>query len=127
MMIHIISIRKNIAIIITCILLLLINRSGVNLDEFVGETGYDGFGCFAETVDVDEVVLSERVEQGEDDLFGDLLADARHGARSVDQNDHVFGAGRRLQVPRTQPAVEQVRVRFPLIPHRCYHHIINQN
>lgn len=49
--------------------------------------------------DVEEVVVSERVQYGGDRLPGDGQPQALHAATHIHQDHHVFGGRRRLNVP----------------------------
>ena len=82
------------------------------LDEAVGVGGLapleQELGLGGEGDDIEEVVVGERVEEGGDQLGGDLEAQAGHGAAGVEQDEHVLARRRRHDVPGLQAAVEEV-------------------
>lgn len=79
-----------------------------DLDEALLEAGHHLEDVVGEGQDVDEVVVAQRVEDVADDVACYLPPHASHGARVVDQDEHVLGAGGRLDVPGPGPAVVQV-------------------
>ena len=69
-----------------------------------------------ETINVDKIVLGESIEQRQDDVLGNLLANARHGAGRIDQDEEILRAGRCLQIPWAQSAVEHIWLHLVLFP-----------
>lgn len=86
------------------------------LNELILEAGHYCLRCLTKLVNVDKVVFGQRVQESEDDVFGNFFPDARHRTGCVHQNNHVLGASGCLQVPRPQPAVEQIWFPFTLTP-----------
>jgi len=55
--------------------------------------------------DVEEVIVTERVDDPLDGRLGDLHAKTLHAAARVDQDHHVLRRRRRLDVPARTPSV----------------------
>jgi len=78
------------------------------LDQHVFETWHQLFGRVRELVDVQEVVVSKRVQYGADDALGYFPALANHGSRAIQQDYHVLRACRRVYIPRAGSEVVQL-------------------
>lgn len=91
------------------------------LDEKVFEAWDDLFCRLRELENVEKVIVAQSVHDQIGDNSADVLPGTGHWAGGVQQNDDVFGAGGRVDVPRTRSEVVKVR----LIRHSIHRRPLN--
>lgn len=63
---------------------------------------------FSKLVDIHEIVGAKSFENIIHDMPSNVFACSLHRAGDIHQDDHIFGAGRGLNVPRSETTVEQI-------------------